>query len=166
MYYKDNIQINELFLWIWKFLQNFLRWILLWKAYIVSFDENDKVWAFVKCHINLLGLFNAKVIFLEELQLYNLTHSRRNNGLQAFPKVICLKANVISWPEFEFAYYDTAVLLVSHYTTLIPLKILSVDKCPIEIQICFLHQSRQWVLSPVFYEYNTETNQFLKIRFN
>ena len=37
-------------------------------------------------------------------------------GLHAFSKGMNLKMNVIAGLEFELAYYDLAVLHVSHYT--------------------------------------------------
>ena len=39
----------------------------------------------------------------------------------AFPKSIKPKLNFITLLEFELAYYDVAVLHVSHYTTRFPL---------------------------------------------
>ena len=47
-------------------------------------------------HIKLLGLFNAKVILLEEQQWYYLTQCWEEKRVHTFPKDICLKVNIIA----------------------------------------------------------------------
>ena len=51
---------------------------------------------FVKWHINLCRLFNAKAILLEEQYWYYLTHSWEDKGGHSFPKGICPKLTVIA----------------------------------------------------------------------
>ena len=68
-------------------------------------------------HIDLLGLFNAKSILLEEQLRYYLTHSCEDKGFHAFPKSICPKMNPIAWLEFELAYYDSTIQRFNHYAT-------------------------------------------------
>ena len=60
-------------------------------------------------NFNLRGLFNAKAFLLGEQQCSFLTHSWEDMGVQAFPKGISLKVNVIAWLEFELTHYDVAV---------------------------------------------------------
>ena len=36
--------------------------------------------------------------------------------LLVFPKGICLKVNLIAWPEFKLTYFNTTVQHFSHYT--------------------------------------------------
>ena len=80
--------------------QNFLDWL----------DS------FGLCHINLRGLFNAKVILLEEQWGYYWTHSWRGKGGRAFLLWLSPKVNVVAWLEFELTYFVTAVEHVSHYS--------------------------------------------------
>ena len=56
---------------------------------------------FVKWHINLCRLFNAKAILLEEQLWYYLTHSWEDKGVHTFPKGICPKVNVIARLEYH-----------------------------------------------------------------
>ena len=65
-------------------------------------------------------LCNAEAILLEEQMWYYLTHSREDKGLNTFLKGIYPKVNVIARPEFELAYYDSAVQRFNHYTTRTP----------------------------------------------
>ena len=58
-------------------------------------------------------LFNAKAILIEEQYWYYLTHSWEDKGVHTFPKGICPKVNVIARPEYELAYYDSAVQGIS-----------------------------------------------------
>ena len=62
-------------------------------------------------------LFNARTILLEEQQWYYLTHSWEDKGVHTFPKGICPKVNVLARPEYELAYYDSAVHRFNNYTT-------------------------------------------------
>ena len=64
----------------------------------------------------LFRLFNAKAILLEE-QWYYSTHSWEGEGVHTFPKVICLKVNVITRLECELTYNNSAVHRFNHYTT-------------------------------------------------
>ena len=57
----------------------------------------------VSWHINLLRIFNTKVILPEEQQWYYLTHSLEDKGVHIVPKGICSKVNVIARLEFELA---------------------------------------------------------------
>ena len=69
---------------------------------------------FVKWHINLCRLFNAKAILQEELKWYYLTHGWEVKGVHTFLKGICPKV------KYELAYYDSAVHRFNHYTTRTP----------------------------------------------
>ena len=42
---------------------------------------------------------------------------RRIRGAHTFPKDICPKVNIITWLDFELAYYDSAIQHFNHYTT-------------------------------------------------
>ena len=85
---------------------------------------------------NLLGLFNAKDILLEEQQWCYLTHSEEDKGVHIFPKGICPNVNVIAWLEFELAYYDSPVQGFNNYTTRTPTSSIP-DILIIYIVICF-----------------------------
>ena len=52
-------------------------------------------------YINLCGLFNTKVIFVEEQQWYYLTNSWEDKEVHTFSKGISPKVNVIAWLEFK-----------------------------------------------------------------
>ena len=71
---------------------------------------------FVKSHINLGGLFNAKAILVEKQLRCYLTHSSHKE-VHAFSKFISQKRNGIVRLEFELAYYDITVQCVSHCFT-------------------------------------------------
>ena len=71
--------------------------------------------------INLLRLFNAKTILIEEQQWYYLTDCWRDKRFHTFTKIISLKMNIIMQLEFELAYYNLEILHISHYTPEIPL---------------------------------------------
>ena len=66
--------------------------------------------------MNFRGLFNAKTILTKELQRYYLTYSCRDKGVQAFPKDISPKVNVITCLGFELANFE-AVVQNFNYTT-------------------------------------------------
>ena len=68
---------------------------------------------FAKWHINLHGLFNTKPIHVERTILRVILS---NPLLESsyLSKGISPKVNVLAWQEFELAYYDVAVLHVSH----------------------------------------------------
>ena len=68
---------------------------------------------FVCWHINLIGLFDAKSIFLEGQWWYYLTHNWEDKKIHTFLKDICPKVNVIARLEFELAYYNSTV---QHFT--------------------------------------------------
>ena len=68
---------------------------------------------FVRWHINLCRLFNAKSILVEEQCLYYFAHSQ---GFHAFSKGINQKVNVITWLGFELAYFEATDQHFSHYT--------------------------------------------------
>ena len=70
---------------------------------------------FVKWHIKLHRLFNAKLNLIEEYRWYYWTHLWKNKGVHAFPKGISLKLNVITQKEFELAYYKASV---QHFSNL------------------------------------------------
>ena len=86
------------------------------------------LWSIVVCFFcffclmahQIRGLFNAKVMLLEEQQYCYLTHSWDDKGIHAFSKGICPKGKVIAQLEFEFAYYDSAVQQFNHYNTMTP----------------------------------------------
>ena len=56
---------------------------------------------------NLRGLFNTKAIHIEELHWVKRVHD--------FPKGIKMKVNVIALLEFELAYLEVRVYLVTNY---------------------------------------------------
>ena len=57
----------------------------------------DKIWIgfFLQWHVNVYGLFNAKVIIVKEQKLYYLTHRWEDKGVHTFPKDINSKVNRI-----------------------------------------------------------------------
>ena len=70
---------------------------------------------FVQWRINLWGLSNVQTILVEKKLWYHLTHSWGNKGIHTFFNGIISKVNVIAPLDFEPAYYDVPVQLVSHY---------------------------------------------------
>ena len=48
---------------------------------------------------------------------YYLTKAVGYKGINTFPKIISPKVNVITWLEFELAYFEAAVQHFTHYTT-------------------------------------------------
>ena len=71
---------------------------------------------------DFIEIFNAKAILIKEEQWYYLTHSWKDNGVHAFPKVISLKVNVIVWLEFKLSYFEATVEHFSHYNMEFPSK--------------------------------------------
>ena len=61
---------------------------------------------FIEWHINFPWLFNPKAILGEEQYWYDLTNSRGNKRIHAFPMGISPKVKVITRLNFELAYYD------------------------------------------------------------
>ena len=55
--------------------------------------------------------------FVEDQQLYYLTHSWRNKGVHAFPKSISPKVNIIVQLEFKLTHNDVTVQHVWHEAT-------------------------------------------------
>ena len=75
-------------------------------------DDDDRF----DMYINFRGLFNVKAILVEEPLWYHLNHSwKRDKGVHAFPKGICMKVNVIVWLKSEITYHDVWVQHISHY---------------------------------------------------
>ena len=70
---------------------------------------------FVLWHINHHGLFNAKVILVEEQQWYYLTNSWGDKEVHTFRRGINPEVNVFAQLEFDFAYYNATVQHFSHY---------------------------------------------------
>ena len=63
-----------------------------------------------------MGYLLSELSSLEDRSGYDLTHDwSRNKNVHIFLKCIRKKVNVIARLEFELAYYDVAVLYVSHY---------------------------------------------------
>ena len=75
---------------------------LFWLSFLFKWD------------INLCSLFNAKAVFVDELQWYYLTHGLRDKWVDTFPKSICSKMS--SWWEFRLSYQDATVQCFSHNT--------------------------------------------------
>ena len=90
---------------------------MLIKLYQSSFKCSFYGLGLVSWHINLCGLFNAKIIFVEEQQWYYLTHSLGDKIVHAFSKRTDLKVNAIARMVFELVYNDSKVELVSNYAT-------------------------------------------------
>ena len=65
--------------------------------------------SFVLRHINLCGLFNAKVIHVEEQYWFYLTSCLGNKRVHSFYNRISLKVNVIARLKFELTYDDVRV---------------------------------------------------------
>ena len=65
-------------------------------------------------HINFLGLFKAKAIFVEQQLWYYLTNCWRDKRVHTFPKGISPKVNAISLLEFEPACSDVTFRHVNH----------------------------------------------------
>ena len=70
---------------------------------------------FIERNINLRGLFNTKAILLKEQLWYYSTQSCGDNGGHTFPWGISPNVNAIERLEFELAYNDVIVCLVSHH---------------------------------------------------
>ena len=79
----------------------------LFKNYSYLIEILDAVCFFVLWHTNLLGLFNAKTILLEEKQWHYSTNSWKDKGVRTFPKGICPKVNV----TVQSAYYNSALTI-------------------------------------------------------
>ena len=73
--------------------------------------------SFVNWYINIQGLFNAKVILVEELLWYALTDSWGDKWLHTFPKGISMKVNLIDRLDFDHAYHHVTIQQVCYYTT-------------------------------------------------
>ena len=54
---------------------------------------------------------------MEEQQWYYLTHSWRNKKVHTFPGGISPKVNLMTWLEFEPAYFVVIAQHITYYTT-------------------------------------------------
>ena len=69
---------------------------------------------------NLHGIFNAKVILLDEQSWYYLTYNWQIRCETNFSRVLKPKMNVLAKREVELTYCDVAVRHITHYATRIP----------------------------------------------
>ena len=95
--------------------------VIIWTFQPIIFSAHLRFGFFVKWHIKLCRLFNAKAILREEKWCYYLTHSWKDKGVHTFPKGIYPKVNLIARLECELAYYDSAVHHFNYYTTRTPI---------------------------------------------
>ena len=73
-----------------------------------------------------MGLFDAKIILVEDPKWYYLTHCREDNKIHTFSKSISSKVSVIAQLEFKIVYFKTAVQHFSRYAMGSPRKYMCI----------------------------------------